>query len=224
MILSIITINYNNSEGLKKTLESIKRINFEYELIIVDGKSIDDSIKIAKSFENTTSKFKLITEKDNGIYDAMNKGVKSANGDWVIFMNSGDCFNFTKNIYQILKKHSNYALIYGNNLMYGKIDCPLSIKALERGIIHACHQSMFFNYKLLSEELRYKILYKIYADYELVNRLYLKKYKFIYINECFSESEPGGISQKRTIRKRVDKFLIILRSYGILGIVRSYFK
>tara|TARA_A100001015_G_C15043294_1_gene741434 strand:- start:5697 stop:6383 length:687 start_codon:yes stop_codon:yes gene_type:complete len=224
-LVSIVTINYNNSKGLKKTLESITKLNFEHELIIVDGDSNDNSLAVVTGYNNKISNIKLISEKDKGVYDAMNKGIKNAKGDWVIFMNSGDCFYETDDMAQILEDHSTYDLLYGNTRMEGKIFHPKNLKALEHGIIHACHQSMFFNFKKLSDELRYINFYKIYADYELVNRLYLKNFKFKYIDRCISEIEPGGISQSVSWRKRIDKFLIVINSNGLIrGVIKAYLK
>ena len=92
MRYSIITINYNNKEGLKRTLNSIKCLtNKNYESIVIDGGSDDGSKDIIKKYENYVSYW--VSEKDNGIYHAMNKGVSQAHGDYIIFMNSGDCFH-----------------------------------------------------------------------------------------------------------------------------------
>lgn len=93
MKVSIITVNYNNSEGLKKTLESvINQSSLDYELIIIDGASTDNSIDIIKGYALKIQSLSYISEKDKGIYNAMNKGINMSNGEYLIFMNSGDCF------------------------------------------------------------------------------------------------------------------------------------
>lgn len=90
--LSIITVNYNNREGLRDTLISIsKQRDKNFEAIVVDGGSTDGSIDIVREFEHVITKW--ISEPDKGVYHAMNKGVAMANGEYVLFVNSGDCLS-----------------------------------------------------------------------------------------------------------------------------------
>ena len=100
MKLSIITINRNNAEGLRKTLESVANQTCkDFEHIIVDGASTDDSVEVIKNYENsvlhqspvTHHQIKWISEPDKGIYNAMNKGIRMAKGEYVQILNSGDC-------------------------------------------------------------------------------------------------------------------------------------
>lgn len=93
MKLSIITINYNNAEGLRKTMESVLSQTYkDYEYIIVDGASTDGSVEVIRTsaLQAEGLKLKWISEPDTGIYNAMNKGIKMANGDYLLFLNSGD--------------------------------------------------------------------------------------------------------------------------------------
>ena len=101
MKLSIGTINYNNAEGRKKTVQSVAEqlpCNLEVEHIIVDGNSTDESVAIIKDYARNIEEkslhlaLKWISEPDNGIYNAMNKGIRMATGDYVQILNSGDMF------------------------------------------------------------------------------------------------------------------------------------
>ena len=93
MKLSIITINYNNASGLKRTLDNIESQTWkEYELVVVDGGSNDGGKEIISLYVNNHPDTKWVSEPDKGIYNAMNKGVKMSSGEYCIFMNSGDCF------------------------------------------------------------------------------------------------------------------------------------
>lgn len=93
MVVSIITVNFNNSDGLKQTLMSIdNQIYRDYELVIIDGGSTDGSKEVILNYIEDHKDTIWVSEKDNGIYNAMNKGVRKASGDYCIFMNSGDCF------------------------------------------------------------------------------------------------------------------------------------
>jgi len=99
--LSIITVNLNNEVGLSKTIESVQNQTYrDYEYIIIDGGSIDGSLNILNEYSQIFTHW--VSEPDSGIYDAMNKGIKFAKGEWIIFMNSGDFFankNVLENIF-----------------------------------------------------------------------------------------------------------------------------
>ena len=89
--ISIITINYNDAKGLYKTIQSVINQSFDnYEFIIIDGGSTDDSLTIIDQYKTKIDYF--ISEPDTGVYNAMNKGIKIAKGEYLIFMNSGDGF------------------------------------------------------------------------------------------------------------------------------------
>ncbi len=100
MKLSIITINYNDATGLKKTLDSVaKQTSCNFEHIIIDGASTDGSVEVIREYESTlasslspfASRLKWLSEPDKGIYNAMNKGIKMTTGEYLLFLNSGDC-------------------------------------------------------------------------------------------------------------------------------------
>lgn len=91
MKFSIITINYNNCEGLEKTIQSVIEQSYKgYEYIVIDGGSTDGSIDIIKKYEPSITFW--VSEKDSGIYNAMNKGIRHSTGEYLNFMNSGDTF------------------------------------------------------------------------------------------------------------------------------------
>ena len=178
-LLSIITINYNNAQGLKQTMQSVLDLEFkDYEYIIIDGGSTDDSVDIIKYFiENTELKTKIsfwCSEKDNGIYNAMNKGLSHVNGTLVNMMNSGDCFiSDALNKLPIWERENKNAVLYGavskwqNGEFAGCVGQPIT--TIQDTPL--CHQATLIpvaihkNYGLYDEQ------YKIYADYELFNRL-----------------------------------------------------
>lgn len=117
MILTIITINYNNADGLKKTMNSVINQSFtEFEYIIIDGNSTDSSIEIIKSYD--FANLNWISENDNGIYNAMNKGIKKANGKYLLFLNSGDILA-DNNVLSLIspKINNNYSFVGCNILL-----------------------------------------------------------------------------------------------------------
>ena len=121
MSLSIITINFNNLSGLAKTMESvISQTDEEFEYIVVDGASNDGSVNVIRQYsERFGNRLKWISEPDNGIYCAMNKGIRMASGEYVQFLNSGDCLvanDVTMKMLEGLKEKGFPSILYGNML------------------------------------------------------------------------------------------------------------
>lgn len=121
MILTIITINRNNAAGLEKTMQSvISQTCKDFEYIVVDGASTDESVEVIKRLAPEFSdRLKWISEPDKGIYNAMNKGIGMASGDYVEFLNSGDCLasdKVTERMLETLKESGAHSILYGNML------------------------------------------------------------------------------------------------------------
>ncbi len=118
MKLSIITINRNNATGLEKTLQSVALQTFkEFEYIIIDGASTDGSVEVIEKFESRFAQLKWVSEPDTGIYNAMNKGIRMASGDYIQILNSADCLaaeDVTERMLVALEKACNPSILYGN--------------------------------------------------------------------------------------------------------------
>lgn len=166
MRYSVITINFNNKDGLSHTINSvISQINTDYEFIIIDGGSDDGSKDIIKEYENHITYW--VSEKDNGIYHAMNKGVAQAFGDYCVFMNSGDCFHSP----YVLNSIANYQediicgkMLKGNTTKPSGLYRPeITLVDLMRGSLP--HQAMFIKRALLLKH-PYDEHYKILSDWK----------------------------------------------------------
>ena len=123
-MISVISINYNNAAGLKRTIESvIHQTSADYEYIIIDGGSNDDSVAVIEQYASQIDYW--VSEPDSGIYNAMNKGVSKANGEYCIFMNSGDSFADDNVLIDVLKIGLKTDVVTGgvvfgpNNTFYG---------------------------------------------------------------------------------------------------------
>jgi glycosyltransferase involved in cell wall biosynthesis len=153
MKVSIITVNYNNAAGLLKTIESVIHQDYtDYEFIIIDGGSTDGSVEIIKAHESHISYW--VSEPDNGIYHAMNKGVSHAHGSYLNFMNSGDCF-YNNHVLQDISSHLNKDIIEGT--VYNERTQRFSYKSVKEPTMmffyHAGlgHQACFIRRELLLE-------------------------------------------------------------------------
>ena len=176
---SVIVVSLNTKEKLRNTLESIykQKINREnYEIIVVDGMSIDGTQEEILKKDNKIDK--LIIEKDSGIYDAMNKGIKYSKGEWIIFLNSGDLFynNYVlKKIYSC--KINENDIIYGDTIVDNKkFLYRVNGKLFNENSINIpfCHQSCFVKTNILKKN-NFDLKYKICSYFNFFTKIYKKK-------------------------------------------------
>lgn len=189
MLLTIITINYNNAAGLRKTVESVlAQSTHDFEYIVVDGASTDGSVKyLSANSQLSTINFQLISEPDNGIYHAMNKGIRMAQGEYVQFINSGDILatstvvevmlHSVKSFYDKPSNREGIDILYGNMLkpFKGRIlrDCgfagrtPTMLDFYTGTLNHSSayiKRSLFETYGLYDETLRIVSDWKWYVQ------------------------------------------------------------
>lgn len=191
MKFSVITINYNHKEGLNRTIESvIYQTNTDYEFIIIDGGSNDGSVEaIQKHAEKITY---WVSEKDNGVYHAMNKGVTHAHGDYCIFMNSGDCFHSPKALEAVAEYKEDIICGQVSTFPSGHHKPTITLVDLMR--ISLPHQAMFIKRELLVKH-PYDEKYKILSDWKFcIEALILDNCSFRNIEVVLSDYESGGIS------------------------------
>lgn len=122
MTISIITICYNAASDLEKTIKSVAAQKFkDFEYIVIDGQSKDSTLDIIKRNEDVISKW--VSEPDKGIYDAMNKGIRMAEGDWLIMMNAGDVFADSEVLANVFKNpiSDEISFLYGDTLSRQKM-------------------------------------------------------------------------------------------------------
>lgn len=213
---SIITISYNDVDGIKKTISSVFDQTFSnYEYIIIDGDSSDGTKEIAEkykqAFNELGNKYTLISEKDNGIYDAMNKGIRESSGQWLIFLNSGDTFADSNVLERVSNNISDDADIYYGNTIYKykdltKRDDPDEIDNLPGGMIF-CHQSAVISAKTMKLML-YDTQYPTAADYDFFLRCYYAGKKFKKIPVVISNFQIGGESTKGNYKVLYEKALV----------------
>ncbi len=196
--LSIITINYNNALGLQKTVESvISQRYLDMEYIIVDGGSTDNSIDIIKEYEAFIDKW--VAEKDKGIYNALNKGIKMATGDYLLFLNSGDHFYnsdvLINNVHHINSKDLIVFDIHLYGLGYDYIHShpdELQFSFLFEETF--AHQSVFIKRSLFDKIGLYDETLKVVSDWKFFIYAIASGATYICIHNVLSTFYFGGIS------------------------------
>ena len=211
--ISIITIVYNGKEDLRKTLENISNQNFlSKELIVIDGDSTDGTHKVIEEYSNEIDV--LISEKDQGIYDAMNKGVLNARGQWLNFMNAGDQYINENILSSIFKEDhsSNIDLMIGNTIIdYGDFRKEYKVQSIDsiwKGA-RFIHQSVFIKRKFQLENL-YNIDNKIGGDFEFFYNSIKRNANIKILNEFISIFESGGVSDKKRISSIYGNMKVVL--------------
>jgi glycosyltransferase involved in cell wall biosynthesis len=193
-LISVITVVYNGVTTLEQTILSV--INQAYkniEYIIIDGGSTDGTVDIIKKYEKHLAYW--ISEPDNGIYDAMNKGIDKATGEWINFMNSGDYFH-NKYVLLFINSHlsNNIDVLYGDTMLKDSKH-KSKIYPLWRFKLHMpfCHQSCFVKTNLY-KRIYFDVAHKYCADYNFFYSLYIAKYKFAYLPSIIAIYDENGIS------------------------------
>jgi len=230
MHLSIITINKNNTIGLEKTIQSVITQTFkDFEYIVIDGNSTDESVEIIKKHCNGINYW--ISEADTGIYNAMNKGIKKATGDYLLFLNSGDFLLHPWTLEEVFNeiKTCKQADVYFSDAVgntYQVIKYPQDI-TLNFFILYMInHQNTLIRRELFNHQL-YNEKYKITADwYFFITELIQYNISFFHIKTNIAVYDANGISyiheKKRELeRKTALKELNISRNkYYLIKILK----
>lgn len=199
--LSIITINYNNLPGLQKTMQSVFEQTFtDYEYIIIDGGSTDGSKEYIHQYANKLAYW--VSEKDKGIYDAINKGILKANGEYCMFLNSGDFLlrtNVLESAFKIVENndsdiyYADVCLEEVNGETWVQHHAPvLDLKFLQKRTLN--HQASLIRSSLFNELGLYNLDHGLAADYAFYLKAFLSKKKFLYISDVWVQYKRDGIS------------------------------
>jgi glycosyltransferase involved in cell wall biosynthesis len=230
--LSIITINYNNLEGLKRTVVSVVNQTWqEFEYIIIDGGSTDGSADYIESHSAHIDYW--VSESDKGIYNAMNKGIAKATGEYLLFLNSGDHLNDSKGL------EKNSVFLKEKDLVYFNIkeirDNTTNIKKCPQEITFSYmvkdsipHQSTFIRKNLFDTIGLYDEKLEIVSDWKFF-LIALGKYKatYLYVNDDFSTFYIGGISSHNNNYQKMlhEKELVISSDFSIFkDETKEYFR
>ncbi|SEA90808.1 Glycosyl transferase family 2 [Xylanibacter ruminicola] len=227
MKFSIITVNYNNKDGLQRTIESVIHQSYrDFEFIIIDGGSTDGSAELLKTYNNHITYW--VSEKDNGIYNAMNKGIRKARGEYLNFMNSGDCFYNETVLEQLSTKYLSSDIIIGKDYHFNKkkqqgfaTHLPSRLSMLT--FIHHTlpHQSTFFKKKLFDNS-PYDESLKLVADVKFyIQKICVEQCSVQLIDSIICLREPDGIS-KVDNERRLQEHRLIVEEVLPPGAIKDY--
>ena len=218
MRLSIITINRNNALGLEKTIKSVAaQTHKEFEYIVIDGASTDDSVMVIKSHESEFAHLKWVSEPDQGIYNAMNKGLRMATGDYFQILNSADCLaseDVTEMMLSALDRLGSPAILYGN-----MVKCfpdghrvkdksfaghDITMLGMYRGTLN--HDPAYIHRSLLEKYGYYDENLKIVSDWKwYLQAIILGNEKPKYVDLDVTLFDMTGISENANSKEMIQK-------------------
>jgi glycosyltransferase involved in cell wall biosynthesis len=200
--VSIVTVNLNNAPGLEKTIESVIGQTYaDIEYIVIDGASTDGSLDIIRKYELQISYW--ISEADRGVYNAMNKGIRVATGDYLLFLNSGDCLFANDVINQAMICANGESILYGNLVVQEDYRSwvktyPDMISLLYLIEDSLPHPSSFFKQGLFEQVGRYNENLRIVSDWEFYTLAIVKhQVSFKHVDVVISVFSFDGMSSKK---------------------------
>lgn len=244
MTISIITVVYNGQSCIEKTIKSVlnqKEVSIEY--IIIDGSSSDETMNIIEKYKKQIAL--VISEKDSGLYDAMNKGIQNATGDYLVFMNCDDTFydsNTLSLVAQYVEANNKPEMIYGDSAEETSSGEIVYKQARSHNRawygMFAHHQAIYYKNEIIkNNNILYDLTYKIGSDYGFTLMVMQLSKQLVYINSPLCIFKQDGISSKQFykglkdqfyIRKNILKYNIITRIFiymlhALSKTIRSYF-
>lgn len=221
-LVSIITVCFNASKEIVMTLDSVLAQNFtDYEYIIKDGGSKDNTVEIVNSyipkFQEKGISIKLVSEPDKGIYDAMNTAVSLSSGTWINFMNAGDCFYSATVLSDIFsdKSYLTSAILYGDcaEYEYGRFYLfPKNIDNITSAMPFS-HQTVFARRELLLR-LPLRCEYRYSADYDFLLTAHDRELTFTDVNCIVCITNKDGVSSVN-YHEMLTESALILKNHGI---------
>ncbi len=246
--ISIVTITYNAARSLQRTLDSVRSQQYPHiEHLIIDGASKDDTVKIAEEYKKTSPhEVRIQSEPDKGLYDAMNKGLQKATGDYIVFLNAGDSLYAEDTIQTIAEKaESRPAVIYGDtattdaegNFLRLRRHRPpktLTWRSFKKGML-VCHQAFYVRLDI-AREFPYNLKYRHSADVDWCIRIMKEAERrglaLVNAHVIVANFEEGGDTTQHHRDSLMERFNVMAEHYGYIQtillhgwfVVRAVFK
>ena len=220
--LSVITIVYNNVKDIERTMLSVLNQTYPHiEYLIIDGDSNDGTKDIVFKYENRLSQF--ISEKDKGIYDAMNKGLALATGDYVLFMNSGDEIYSPVTVKEVFDAAPGADIYYGETEMYDEQWKSLGQRrhqAPETFDWHSFKHGMSISHQAIyvkrSLAVPYDLQYQYSADIDWIIKVAKNASSIVNTNSYVAKYLVGGVSKQKHLASLKERFRIFSKYYGLI--------
>lgn len=220
--LSVITVVYNNARDIERTIRSVVGQTYPHiEYLVVDGGSTDGTVAVIKQYSERISHW--VSEPDKGIYDAMNKGLAMATGDYVLFMNSGDEIYAPDTVARIFATEPGADIYYGETELFDDnweslglrrhhIPERFSWRSFRYGM-NVSHQAIYIRRSIVG---RYDTQYQLSADIDWVIRAAKQAKRAVNTRMLVAKYLVGGLSKKRHRQSLVERFRIFTKHYGLL--------
>ena len=237
-LISIITVTYNAEPTVERTLQSVEQQSYPYiEHVLIDGCSSDHTLSLIQRYVERNGRnchiIRVVREPDKGLYDAMNKGIQQASGDYLVFLNAGDKLHESTTIEQLANQiewqpnRVNYAILYGETdlvdnegrfLRHRRLQTPerLTSKSFRSGML-VCHQSFYVRTDL-AKATPYDLRYRYSADYDwcirLMRRAEKRRLRFLNTHLILTDYLSEGLTTKNHRRSLFERFRLMAHHYG----------
>ncbi len=221
-VLSVITVVYNAAADIERTMHSVLEQTYPHiQYLVIDGASKDGTLDIINRYASSISK--IVSEPDKGIYDAMNKGLALATGDYVLFMNAGDEIYDSTTVQRVFESASWADVYYGETEMYNmewqslgrrRHAAPKALKFSSfRYGMSVSHQAIYIRRELAD---KYDPKYQLSADIDWILHALKKAKTIINVGGYEAKYMVGGMSKKRHRQSLKERFNIFTRHYGLV--------
>lgn len=226
-VISVITVCFNAEKHIAQTIESVLRQTYPaIEYIIIDGASTDGTLRIIEKYKDRMAV--IVSEKDKGLYDAMNKGLQAATGDYALFLNADDVLYAEDTLEMALQSCSGADVIYGEAMLIDeagreiglrsektpqKVPEKLNWKSLRYGMV-VSHQAFIVRRELAP---LYDLRYKICADIDWMITCLKNASHICHSHEVISKFRVGGASRQQQKRAWKERFYILQKHYGMVN-------
>lgn len=231
-LFSIITVTFNAGKELPATIRSVDEQEFRrFEHLIIDGVSTDNTLKIARA--DLPSYRTVLSSPDRGIYDAMNKGLDMAEGDYLIFLNAGDTFHSPSTLSLVAKQIENHdfpGVVYGQTDIVDprgkkiaerhlRAPARLTFDSFKEGML-VCHQAFFALRRLAGH---FNLRYRYSADYQWCIDILQRSHCNVYIDEVLADYLQEGATTRNRLRSLRERFQIMAHYYGFFPTLLRHF-
>ncbi|WP_214660667.1 glycosyltransferase family 2 protein [sulfur-oxidizing endosymbiont of Gigantopelta aegis] len=207
--MTVVTVTYNAAKLIRSTIQSVLEQDYKnIEYIIIDGGSTDNTLNIVQEYEQSIDYWQ--SEPDSGVYDAMNKAIDKASGEWINFMNAGDSFCKKTTLSEVAAHFDQEAELISGGIYYidgnhREYRPPKDLSALQSSML--CHQSLFTKTHIM-KKYKFSLEFKIVSDYDFVLKCYHHHYHFKFLDFAIANFIAGGMAEMNPVRAKIEDMFV----------------